>query len=153
MRNRLILISALILLVLALAVVPALNRSSQVSASVNVFASPVQAGCYIAAPNDCRIHVEPFTIDISSGQKLVKFKLIAIQGGTGTQTMIYDFRPDQSNPVPFIGSTFTPSLVAQDYAATCGKSYEIDLQGQDTGDASMFNLGITGQFTCPTTAP
>jgi hypothetical protein len=153
MRNRLILLSALILLVLALAVVPALNRSSQVSAAVNIFASPVQAGCYIAAPNDCRIHVEPFTIDIASGQKLVKFKLVAIQGGTGTQTMIHDFRPDVSNPVPFIGSTFSPSLVAQDYAATCGKSYQISLQGQDTGDTGLFNLGLTSLFTCPTTAP
>jgi hypothetical protein len=64
--------------------------------------------------------------------------------------MIYDFRPDQSNPVPTSGSTFTPSLVAKDFAATCGKSYEISLQGQDTGDANAFNLGLTGYFTCPT---
>jgi hypothetical protein len=75
---------------------------------------------------------------------------VAIQGGTGTQTMIYDFRPDQSNPVPPSGNTFTPSLVAKDFAATCGESYMISLQGMDSGDASLFNLGLTSQFTCPT---
>ena len=63
------------------------------------------------------------------------------------------WRPDVSNPVPPLGATFTPSLVAQDFAATCGKSYEIALQGQDTGDTGMFNLGLTGIFTCPSAMP
>jgi hypothetical protein len=67
--------------------------------------------------------------------------------------VIYDFRPDQSNPAPPTGDTYTPSLVAQDYAATCGASYEISLQGQDTGDTGKFNLGLTGIFTCPSTVP
>ena len=113
-----------------------------------IFASPIHGGCYIAGPSECRIHVEPFTIDIASGTKLAFFKLVAIQMGTGAQTVIYDWRPDQSNPVPSIGTTYTPSLVAQDFAATCGKSYEISLQGKDTGDTNTFNLGLTGQFTC-----
>ena len=132
---------------------PFMNRGSQVSAATNIFASPIHAGCYIAGPSDCRIHTEPYTIDIASGQKLVRFQLVAIQLPAGIQTMIYDWRPDQSNPVPPIGATFTPSLVAQDFAATCGKSYEISLQGQDTGDTSLFNLGLTGQFTCPSAMP
>jgi hypothetical protein len=97
--------------------------------------------------------VEPFTINLASGRKLVKFQLITIQGGTGIQKVIYDFRPDQSNPAPPSGNTFTPSLVAQDFAATCGKSYMISLQGQDTGDATPFNLGLTGQFTCTASMP
>jgi hypothetical protein len=67
--------------------------------------------------------------------------------------VIYDFRPDVSNPVPPLGDTYTPSLVAQDYAATCGASYSISLQGQDTADAGALNLGMTGQFTCPSSAP
>ena len=117
-------------------------------AAPQIYASPIHGGCYVAGPSDCRIHVEPFTIDVSPGNKLALFKLVAIQGGTGTQTVIYDWRPDQSNPVPYIGTTYTPSLVAQDFAATCGKSYEIDLQGQDTGDTGLFSLGSTGQFTC-----
>jgi len=124
--------------------------AAQVStpAAVEIFASPIHGGCYIAGPSDCRIHVEPFTIDIASGQKLSFFQLVAIQLPAGKQTVIYDWRPDQSNPVPGIGSTYSPSSVAQDFAATCGKSYEISLQGKDTGDTSAFNLGLTGRFTC-----
>jgi hypothetical protein len=97
--------------------------------------------------------VEPFTITIASATKLAQFQLVAIQAGTGTQTRIYDFRPDQSNPVPASGTTYTPSLVAQDFAATCGRSYTISLQGRDTGDVGLFNLGITGQFSCPASMP
>jgi hypothetical protein len=119
-------------------------------AAPEIFASPVHAGCYLAPANRCKIHVEPFTIDIAPGQKLALFRLVAIRGRSGIQTTIYDFRPDQSNPVPEIGSTFTPSPVAKDFAATCGETYEISLQGKDTGDTSIFNLGLTDQFTCPT---
>jgi hypothetical protein len=154
MRIHKFLLFGLFALVLAVLVAwPVLNNRGQVRAALDIFASPVHGGCYIAGPSDCRLHVEPFTINLASGKKLVKFQLIAIQSGTGTQTMIYDFRPDQSNPVPTSGSTFTPSLVAQDFAATCGKSYEISLQGQDTGDTNAFNLGLTGYFTCPSNAP
>ena len=128
-------------------------RSNSAKAEINIYASPIQAGCYIAAPNDCRIHAEPFTIQLASGTKLVLFKLVAININNGVQRVIYDFRPDQSNPVPFLGDTYTPSLVAQDFSATCGTTYEISLQGQDTGDPNLFNLGLTGPFTCPASAP
>ena len=85
-------------------------RLPAAQAAPEVFASPVHAGCYLAKNDRCKIHIEPFTIDIASGKKLVKFQLVAIRGGTGAQTVIYDFRPDVSNPVPLLGSTFTPSL-------------------------------------------
>ena len=150
------LIVASIFMVSLLAGVFVFNRSQPVKAAPNapaIFASPIQAGCYIAAPNDCRIHVDPFTVDIASGQKLVFFQLVAIQIGTGQQTIIYDFHTDQSNPAPFIGSTYSPSLVAQDFAATCGKAYQLSLQGRDSGDTSAFNLGLTSTFTCPSRVP
>ena len=154
MRTRILLVCGLILLVVVVLVaMPALNRSSQVSASVDIFASPVHAGCYIAAVNDCRIHVEPFTINIAAASKLKNFSLVAIRFPGGAQTKIYDWRPDQSNPAPASGTTYTPSLVAQDFAASCGKIYEISLQGQDTLDANALNLGLTSQFTCPATIP
>ena len=155
MRSRvLILIGSVLLLLVALLVVSSLlNHNGRVTAAVNIFASPVQAGCYIAAPNDCRIHIDPFTINITAGKKLALFQLLTIQAVTGTQRVIYDFRPDVSNPVPFSGDTYTPSLVAQDYAATCGKKYTLSLQGRDTGDVSLYNLGSTGQFTCPSVVP
>jgi hypothetical protein len=145
-----------IFLVGLLAGVFVLNRSQPVSAAPDapdIFASPVQAGCYIAAPNDCRIHVDPFTINISSGKKLGFFQLVAIQSGTGTQTAVYDFHTDQSNPAPSSGITYSPSLVAQDFGATCGKSYMLSLQGKDSGDTATYNLGLTSQFTCPSRVP
>jgi hypothetical protein len=129
------------------------TRSKQVRAEVNIYASPVQGGCYISAPNDCRLHVDPFTINLTPGSKLVFFQLVAINTGNGTQRVIYDFRPDQSNPVPPSGSTYSPSLVAQDFAATCGEKYEISLQGQDSFDNNPFNLGLTTEITCPSSAP
>ena len=151
-------LSVLVALVVWLGVSPRTQEAAVLApistpAAPQIYASPIHGGCYIAGPSDCRIHVEPFTIDIASGQKLVLFQLVAIQRGTGTQTVIYDWRPDQSNPVPPFGESYTPSLVAQDFAATCGKSYEISLQGKDTGDTSVFNLGLTGQFTCTLDMP
>jgi hypothetical protein len=118
-------------------------------AAPEIFASPVQAGCYLAKADRCKIHVEPFAINIAAGKKLALFRLVAIRG-TGLQTTIYDWRPDQSNPAPASGTTYTPTLVAKDFAATCGEAYEISLQGKDTGDTNVFNLGLTDQFTCPT---
>ena len=154
MRIRLFSLFGIIVLAVGLlAAWPSITHRNQAAAAPEIFASPVQGGCYIAAPSDCRIHLEPFTINLATGTKLVFFQLIAIRQGTGVQTVIYDFRPDQSNPVPPSGNTYTPSLVAQDYAATCGASYEISLQGRDTGDANTYNLGLTGFFTCPSSAP
>jgi hypothetical protein len=118
-----------------------------------IFASPIHGGCYIAAPGQCKIHVEPFTINIAAGKKLVQFSLLTIQSGTGILTTIYDWRPDQSNPPPSSGTTYTPSLVTQDFAATCGNSYGVVLEGKDSGDTSIFSLGSTTAFTCPTTVP
>jgi hypothetical protein len=141
-------------LVLAVAVAFFLiTRSNRVKAEVDIYASPVHAGCYIAASNDCRMHVEPFTINLTSGKKMVLFRLVSIEFPGGSQTVIYDWRPDQSNPAPSLGNTYTPSLVAQDFATTCGHTYEISLQGQDSGDSGVYNLGLTSQFTCPSAAP
>lgn len=156
MRSRTLLLSGLVILILAALVVawPFLNKNSRAAGAVNVFASPVQAGCYIAAPNDCRIHVDPFTINIAATKKLVLFHLVAIPAGGGPMPVLYDFHTDLSNPAPASGTTYSPSLVTQDFAATCGKSYQLSLQGQDSGDAgTSFNLGMTTQFTCPSVVP
>ncbi len=120
-----------------------------VQALPDIFASPVQAGCYLARRDRCKIHVEPYTINIAAGQKLVQFQLVTTQAGSGIQKIIYDWRPDQSNPVPFSGTTYSPSAVAKDFGASCGSSYTLSLQGKDSGDAGLFNLGLTNQFTCP----
>jgi hypothetical protein len=130
------------------------GRPEKVTAAPNVFASPIHAGCYIAAAGDCRIHTEPLSIDIAAGSKLARFTLVAINMGTGVQTKIYDFRPDISNPLPTTGTIVNLSQVAQDFGVSCGKSYQISFQGSDTLDGtSIFNLGQTNTFTCPTTLP
>jgi hypothetical protein len=125
------------------------TQPPSVRAEPQIFASPVHAGCYLEKIDRCKIHVEPFTINLTAGEKLVLFTLFATRLSSSSQAMIYDFRPDQSNPVPAVGDTYTPSLVAKDFAAICGETYTVSLQGQDTGDASPLNLGLTGQFTCP----
>jgi hypothetical protein len=134
-----------LLLLLSLAALPRLARA--------IFASPVQAGCYIAAANDCRIHVDPFTVNIASGTKLAHVRLVAIDQTSFTQTAVYDWQPDQSNPAPSTGTTYSPSIPNLDLGVSCGKTFELSLQGRDTGDVSEFNLGLTSAFTCPTTLP
>jgi len=145
-----------VILVSALALAFIFTRSQTVTAAPNapaIFASPIQAGCYIAASNDCRIHVDPFLVDIAPGQKLVDIKLVTYQMPSGPIVPIYDFRTDQNNPPPFSGSTYSPSQVAQDFAASCGKSYQLILEGRDSGDGSDYSLGSTTAFTCPATVP
>jgi hypothetical protein len=151
MKPRILLLSGLFLAVAFASLV--FIQSNRAKAEVNIYASPIEGGCYISAPNECRLHLDPFTINLYSGSKLVFFQLVTIQIGTGAQNVIYDFRPDQSNPVPPSGNTYTPSLVNLDFAATCGKQYQISLQGQDTHDPNAFNLGLTQTITCPSIAP
>lgn len=129
--------------------VPGLLPSRTAQANPAIFASPVQAGCYLARRDRCKIHVEPISINLAPGSKLVRFQLVAIRSTGGLQKVIYDFRPDQSNPAPLTGSVFNPTKVAKDFAATCGQAYTLSLQGQDTLGSSMLNLGLTGTFTCP----
>jgi hypothetical protein len=132
-----------------LILVGGLRQPATASAAPSIYASPIEAGCYLAKHDLCKIHVDPFTIDIASGQKLVQFSLVTLQSGTGILTTIYDFRTDLSNPPPYLGSTYSPSLVAKDFGATCGQTYTLVLEGQDTGDSGLLTLGNTTPFTCP----
>ena len=146
-KQRLILIGVIFLAAM-LAGLDA-NTAPQARAEPEIYASPVHAGCYLERVDRCKIHVEPFTLNLTLGTKLVQFRLVAARASSGTQTVIYDFRPDLSNPLPLSGSTVTPTLVAKDFAAHCGETYTISLQGQDTGDREPYNLGMTAEFTCP----
>ena len=47
---------------------PGPGQPQPASAEVTIYASSVQAGCYRAKPDQCKIHVEPFTITVVSGQ-------------------------------------------------------------------------------------
>jgi hypothetical protein len=156
MDMRLKIVTYLVALVIAIAIVSILFTFRQPArAEPDIFASPIHGGCYIAAPNECRFHIEPFTIflNTTTGTKLVLFQIVAIPS-VGSSQVIYDWRPDVSNPAPAAGSTYAPSMVALDYAATCGKSYRLNLIGRDTLDGGTnFSLGLTNQFTCPSTVP
>ncbi len=143
-------VRSLILIFLVSILTVGLGRPPAARGAVNFLPSPIQAGCYLTKHDQCKIHVDPFTLNLTPGEKLVYFQLIATRIGSGNQQVIYDFRPDQSNPVPSTGNTYTPSMVAKDFAAACGQIYILNLWGQDTGDTTPNNLGNTEQFTCPT---
>jgi hypothetical protein len=148
MQTRTKILFSLVLVLILGAVLASLQaRPAEVVAAPAVFASPINGGCYIAAANQCRIHVDPFTVNVASASKLKIVKLVA------NNVTIYDFRTDVSNPPPFTGTTYSPSLVAQDFGATCGQTYTINLEGQDSLDSNLFNLGSTSAFTCPSGLP
>jgi hypothetical protein len=146
MRRRLLV--GLVIMALVVAVGAALHWSEtgQALAEPQGFASPINGGCYIAAPNVCKIHIDPFTININdgAGARLELFQLYA------NGSLIYDFRPDVSNP-PAVD--YSPSLVMQDFAARCGESYYVNMLAKDTTDANPLNYGQTAQFTCPAGVP
>jgi hypothetical protein len=91
--------------------------------------------------------VDPFTVNIVPGRRLVALRLQA-NGKT-----IYDFRTDVSNPPPSSGSTYSPSVVMQDFAAVCGETYTVNILGQDSGDPSFLNMGQFEEVVCPSEVP
>jgi len=124
-------------------------RANQTRAAnlLSVYASPINAGCYITAPNQCKIHVEPFTIavDTTPGYNhLAEYRILV-----GSQS-VYNFSTDSSNPPT---GNYSPSLVALDFAATCGSTYTISLQGRTTENVNFYNLGSTRSVTCPSAVP
>ncbi|HQQ77802.1 MAG TPA: hypothetical protein PLB01_10635 [Thermoanaerobaculia bacterium] len=132
--------------VLAAAIAAGAARGEEREAAVRsplIFASPIHAGCKTYNARTCQIVVEPFTINLAAGKKMVSFQ-VSVDG-----SVVYDWRPDQSNPAPALGSTYTPSRVALGFGVTCGKSHVVSLQGRDTGDPNSFNLGQTSPITCP----
>lgn len=156
MKARFIVLLAVVLISAALIALPVLARPAPQPAiqqadspsAPEVYASPINAGCYIVAPNDCRIHVDPFTISLMAGSTLKNFSLQA----NGVE--IYQFKTDASNP-PNGGGTgkYTPSLVTQDFAAACGKTYDLFLIGQDSLDPSPLSMGAALNITCPSSVP
>ncbi len=146
-RWRFILLLAVALVLAVIAAWPGTAQRPEEANAPEVFSSPINGGCYIAAPGECRIHVDPFTINVVTGTRLQAFELMA-NGET-----IYSFRTDVSNPPPSSGSTYTPSLVALDFAATCGEDYVLNILGRDSGDTNFLNMGQTSAFTCPSSVP
>ena len=59
-----------------------------------VFSSPINAGCYLSDQGKCRIHVDPFVINVNdgAGRRLSRFQI------TVNSTVVYRFEVDVSNP-------------------------------------------------------
>lgn len=110
------------------------------AASPDVNPHPVQAGCYLATPSICRLHVEPFTIDVDTGERLVAFQIQA------NGSVLYDHRTDMFNPP--LGD-YVPSLVKKDFAARCSQTYTVSVLAQDTGDQALQTIGTPDAVTCP----
>lgn len=123
-----------------------LQRAAAAPGSPSGFASPINGGCYIAAADVCKIHIDPFMININdaAGAQLQQFTLYA------NGQPIYDFRTDVSNPPNY---DYWPSLVMEDFAARCGESYVVNLVAKDTTDVNPLNYGQTTAFTCPSAVP
>jgi hypothetical protein len=137
-------------LLLALAAAPPTRASpagAAEGAAPAVFASPVNGGCYIAAQNECRLHLEPYTIYLGSGERL---EAVRVQANGVT---IYDYRTDVSNPPPQSGTTHTLSTVALDFAAVCGRTYTVNVLGKSRTDANFLNMGQVEGIACPATVP
>jgi hypothetical protein len=137
-----------VMTVLLLIALPAVSQETPegetTPKSIKSFASPVHAGCYLAAPNECRIHVDPFTANVATGERLEKFQLKA------NGNIIYDFGMDVSNaPI----DDYTPTLVGLDFAVVCGNTYQVSALTKDSGDPSLGVAGLTAEFTCPSGTP
>ncbi len=125
--------------------------SQRAEGAVDILASPVQAGCYLAKRDRCKIHVEPFTINLAGGQKLVFFQLVDDLGR----------HRDPASDLRLSSGPLKPGSVKRQHFHSFAGSPRIMLspaaihirsacRGRDTGDANAYNLGLTGQFTCPT---
>jgi hypothetical protein len=125
---------------LSFSLAPRAAETPPAPAAPDVFASPINAGCVHVTPSTCRLHVDPFTIAVASGQHLVAFQLRA------NGALLYDFRTDVSNPPT---GNYTPTLPKKDFAARCGSTYTVNLQARDLGDAGFLNTGQAQNIVCP----
>jgi len=129
---------------LAWALLVALAAAGAPREAAAVFASPINGGCYIARANDCRVHVDPVTINVSPGERLEAARIM-LNGVT-----VYDFKTDVSNPP---NGNYQITVPGQDLAARCGVTYTVNIVGRDSGNLNFLNMGQTESFTCPSSVP
>lgn len=136
----LILVAAGALLALSWRLSPGPQQTAVFSAPA-AFGGPVNGGCYPQQVSLCKIHVDYWQpIQISPGKALLGVQLQA------NGMPIYDFRTDVSNPPT---GSYRPSLVAKDFAVTCGESYTITLLAEESGGSGLVPVGSTNEFSCP----
>lgn len=123
-------------------IVPALASPPQLLPpdAPTVSTGPIHAGCVQVTPSICRIHVDPFTIQMPVGQTLKAFQIRL------NDQVVYDFHTDVSNPP---SGSYTPSAVKKDFAAACGHTYAVQLFARDSSTAFLVQTGQADQVTCP----
>jgi hypothetical protein len=117
-----------------------LSGPDAAEAAPEVFSSPINAACIRVSPTVCKLHVDPFTIQIAPANRLEAFQLRA------NSSLLYDFRSDVSNPP---SGSYTPSSVKLDFAASCGITYTINLLARDSADTDFLNAGQVEEIICP----
>ena len=93
------------------------------------FAQPLYAGCYLAAENVCRIHVEPFEVQVneSAGERAAEFRLFANNVNDSAASFeLYNFHTSSSYSFK-PQNDYSPTLVTQDFYAQCGETYTINV--------------------------
>lgn len=149
-RRLIFLTFAIILLTLG---VHHTSRAQDDGRTPDTYAQSLHGGCYITAANQCRIHVEPFTIpvDTQGGERTAEFKINANNVSGGSSFTLYHHHTSSSwyyKPVGY----YSPSLPTEDFYGVCGQTYYLNIitRGDTLSTPGSFgNAGITGQFTCP----
>lgn len=147
MKNRYAVLAVCLLILLLAGVLASEPRVTTAQTLDSVYASPINGGCYIAGPNQCKIHLDPFTINMDniSSAPLKQFAIYA------NGVLIYDFRTDVSNP-PY-SVDYVPSQVALDFAATCGVTYTINMAARAADNTGLLNAGVIQNVVCPSVMP
>lgn len=147
MKKRIAVLAICLLILLLVGVFVSEPRVTTAQTLDSVYASPINGGCYIAGPNQCKIHIDPFTINMDNtpGSALKQFTISA------NGVLVYDFRTDVSNP-PYIVD-YAPSQVALDFAATCGVTYTINLAARAADNPNLLNAGVIQNVICPSVMP
>jgi len=110
------------------------------AAAPTVLTGSLEGGCYLITTTTCKIYVEPFSIRITPGEKLLSFNL------TANDQLMYDFGASTADPLM---GDYIPSSVALDFAARCGRTYALELHALDTSDLDFVTIGQTQPITCP----
>lgn len=120
-------------------------------AAPSAFSGPVNGGCYQRTAFKCAIHIDawqPVTVDPNVA--IDSIRLGALRDGAGRFWNLYDFSTDISNPPR---TSYRPSLVRQDFAIECGKSYQLRVMVSVEGIDTYTEVGRTNRFMCPAAEP
>lgn len=121
-----------------------------VSATTN---QSLAAGCYKLEESVCRIHVQPFEIQVDEtvDERAAEFALFASNTVTGNAVELWRFATDATFNEKPIGD-YSPPLPKADFPAQCGETYVVTIETRgNTSDTegTLATTGSSGEFTCP----